>query len=132
MSKHYDDENKSSSSAWSSEDSEEDNDTLPPVLLRRQRGASEYASPPPSNRKLEKKKKKTSLSILKTPQPKTYIPIRDSPNNPFLDSPPTPATDDLVNSSDGGEEATDSETNGDIGENPTITYAHRGVRSCVP
>lgn len=109
----------SSSSSWSSDEE----DGVPAILQRRKDrdAASDYASPPPSNRKVSRN--------VRTPHPKTSLPIRDSPNNPFLDSPPA--------SGSGGSVAVESDEDdggdgGDIGTHPTITYVHRGVRRTFP
>lgn len=126
----------SKSDGWSSSDEEE-----VPLLTRRKANsdaASDYASPPPSHRKPAK----LTLATVKTPSPKTRrtktaIPIRDSPNNPFLDSPPASAS--TTNASPGIAEEADKDGNeeeGDamynVGDKPTVAFVHRGVRRQFP
>ncbi|RDB18375.1 hypothetical protein Hypma_000386 [Hypsizygus marmoreus] len=88
-------------------------------------------SPPPSNRKTKTVMKMVSPvalpSIPGSPPvtPEAKFPVRDSPNNPFLDASPT---------NDSGIESTDTTPGPRTPqqERPTVHYVFRGVRGTFP
>ncbi|RDB18410.1 hypothetical protein Hypma_000376 [Hypsizygus marmoreus] len=99
----------------------------PPLLYRRRVNTTGVApvSPPPSNRKTKTVMKMVSPvalpSIPGSPPvtPEAKFPVRDSPNNPFLDASPT---------NDSGIESTDTTPGPRTPqqERPTVTYVFRG------
>lgn len=106
-----------------------------PLLFRNKReraqSTSSLVSPPPSFRKAKpaplrapvvRSASPTITSPPRTPKNKVQRPVRDSPNNPFLDPP------------GGVDDASDNEDNGaslderPYEEKPTVTFVYRGVR----
>jgi hypothetical protein len=95
----------------------------PPVVYRRLNNhvidAQTPVSPPPSNRKPAPGTTTPAItsSVPNSPPvtPESKLPMRDSPNNPFLDS--SPAVD-----SDSATRKTSSEPRTPFQEKPTVTY----------
>ncbi|KAK0483377.1 hypothetical protein IW261DRAFT_1462974 [Armillaria novae-zelandiae] len=105
-----------------------------PLLFRNKReraqSTSSLVSPPPSFRKSKPAPVKapvrsaspTITSPPRTPKNKVQRPIRDSPNNPFLD--PPGGVDDASGNEDDGASLSDRPYE----EKPTVTFVYRGVR----
>jgi hypothetical protein len=93
----------------------------PPVLYRRLNSSNTTAmapvSPPPSNRKPTAKTTPAISSVPNSPPitPDSKFPMRDSPNNPFLDLSPS-ADSDSASGTASSEPRTPQQ------ERPTVTY----------
>ncbi|KAF4616647.1 hypothetical protein D9613_008321 [Agrocybe pediades] len=113
-----------------------------PLLYRRLEAAASQAeldvapvSPPPSNRKsIATTPKKgpvdlpSSDSPPRTPQTQKHaLPLLDSPDNPFLDTPVKDVEDSATPSASESSANPSPHTPGN-GERPTMTYVFRGVR----
>jgi len=101
-----------------------------PLLYRRRAPSTVVTplSPPPSIRKKATAPPLVAVaSARKSPPvtPKSKRPVRDSPNNPFLDESPT---EDLAET----EKSAGSSPRTPKKERPTVTYVFRGVRGTFP
>ncbi|KAK0210505.1 hypothetical protein DFS33DRAFT_298191 [Desarmillaria ectypa] len=109
-----------------------------PLLFRKRERAqstSSLVSPPPSFRKAKPAPAKASIvrsaspsttSPPRTPKNIVQRPIRDSPNNPFLDTPG--GIDDASDNEDDGASLAERPYE----EKPTVTFVYRGVRKTFP